>query len=81
MYVGHLHALAGADQLQLRTMQDTIKSQRSDVFPKEKYVSSNLAKRQYDKEFVKLNEGNVISTALLNRDTLANAPLRRRSQQ
>ncbi|KAI7325240.1 hypothetical protein KC315_g8017 [Hortaea werneckii] len=40
----------------LRTMQDTIKSQRSDVFPKEKYVSSNPAERQYDKEFVKLNE-------------------------
>ncbi|RMY09215.1 hypothetical protein D0867_08785 [Hortaea werneckii] len=39
-----------------RTMQDTIKSQRSDVFPKEKYVSSNPAERQYDKEFVKLNE-------------------------
>ncbi|KAI6866516.1 hypothetical protein KC318_g19715, partial [Hortaea werneckii] len=34
----------------------TIKSQRSDVFPKEKYVSSNPAERQYDKEFVKLNE-------------------------
>ncbi|KAI6909289.1 hypothetical protein KC334_g4134, partial [Hortaea werneckii] len=33
----------------LRTMQDTIKSQRSDVFPKEKYVSSNPAERQYDK--------------------------------
>ncbi|KAI7242117.1 hypothetical protein KC330_g94 [Hortaea werneckii] len=42
----------------LRTMQDTIKSQRSDVFPKEKYVSSNPAERQYDKEFVKLNKGN-----------------------
>ena len=38
-------------------MQDTIKSQRSDVFPKEKYVSSDPAEKRYDEEFVKLDEG------------------------
>lgn len=38
-------------------MQATIKSQRNDVFPKEKYVSSNSAERRYDEEFVKLDEG------------------------
>ncbi|KAI6834840.1 hypothetical protein KC332_g5844 [Hortaea werneckii] len=40
----------------LRTMQDTIKSQRSHVFPKEKYVSSNPAEKLNDEEFVKLDE-------------------------
>ncbi|KAI7484213.1 hypothetical protein KC351_g4653 [Hortaea werneckii] len=40
----------------LRTMQDAIKSQRSHVFPKEKYVSSNPAEKVYDEEFVKLDE-------------------------
>ncbi|KAI6808432.1 hypothetical protein KC332_g5391 [Hortaea werneckii] len=40
----------------LETMQATIKSQRNDVFPKEKYVSSNSAERRYDEEFVKLDE-------------------------
>lgn len=38
-------------------MQDTIKSQRSDVFPAEKYVSSNPGERRYDEEFVELDEG------------------------
>ncbi|KAI6874060.1 hypothetical protein KC338_g1350 [Hortaea werneckii] len=44
------------EMIGLRTMQGTIKSQRSDVFPKEKYVSSNPAEKLYDEEFVKLDE-------------------------
>ncbi|KAI7511765.1 hypothetical protein KC347_g3041 [Hortaea werneckii] len=47
----------------LRTMQDTIKSQRSDVFPQEGYVSSNPAERRHDEEFVKLDEDSDRSNA------------------
>ncbi|GAB1739749.1 hypothetical protein NU219Hw_g4687t1 [Hortaea werneckii] len=46
----------GEVMFQLRTMQDTIKSQRSGVFPAEKYVSSNPGERRYDEEFVELDE-------------------------